>query len=272
MLRVLCVDDDKPALQHLMGLCAKTPAISDTQGFGNARQALAWLKDHPCDLALLDIRLPEMDGIMLAKRIRESRPNMDIVFITAHAEYAVDAWAIHARGYVLKPITPERLKEEIDYVLRLRAAVKAETPPAHIVVKTFGNFDVMVDGEPVHFQRAKAKELLAYLVEKQGQSITREEAYRVLWERDKYDRPAQKQLDVILRSLRATIEEYGISEILSLQRGAISIVPRLISCDMYRFLLGDVTAIGEYRGEYMTAYSWASLQEAYLARRIENLT
>ena len=169
-------------------------------------------------------------------------------------------------------VFPERLKEEIDYVLRLRAAVKAETPPAHIVVKTFGNFDVMVDGEPVHFQRAKAKELLAYLVEKQGQSITREEAYRVLWERDKYDRPAQKQLDVILRSLRATIEEYGISEILSLQRGAISIVPRLISCDMYRFLLGDVTAIGEYRGEYMTAYSWASLQEAYLERRIENLT
>lgn len=272
VLKVLCVDDEKLMLQHVMSLCGRIREISDVQGFSSAGEALAWHREHPCDLALLDISLPEMDGIALAMKLKEAQPDIHIVFVTGYAQYAVDAWAIHARGYVLKPVTQERLAEEVKYVLSLRPDGGTKRPLSHIEVKTFGSFDVMVDGEPVHFQRSKAKELLAYLVEKQGQSITREEAYRTLWEDDQYGRPAQKQLDVILRSLRATLEENGIGEILSVQRGAIRIVPRLISCDMYRFVLGDVTAISEYRGEYMTAYSWASLREAYLERKIENLT
>ena len=271
MLKVLCVDDEKLMLQFAVSLCEKIPEISGVQGFEKARDALGWLKDHPCDLALLDISLPEMDGILLAKQIKETRPDTEIVFVTGYAQYAVDAWSIHARGYILKPLTPERLREEVDYILSLRAEGASKAPPPHIAVKTFGSFDVMVDGEPVHFRRAKAKELLAYLVEKQGQGITREEAHRALWEGEKYDRPAQKQLDVILRSLRDTLKEYGIGDILSVQRGAIRIMPRLFTCDMYRFVLGDVAAINEYRGEYMNAYSWASLREAYLERRIENL-
>ena len=119
---------------------------------------------------------------------------------------------------------------------------------------------------------ASFKELLACLVEKQGDSITREQAYCMIWENTHYDRSAQKQLDVVIRSLRTTLEEYGISEILSMQRGMLRIEPRMFSCDMYRMLLGDAEAIGEYRGEYMNAYSWASLEEAYLERRIENIS
>lgn len=272
MLRVVCVDDEEQTLQHIVSLCGETEEISGVRGFQSAAEALAWVRNHPCDLALLDICMPEMNGIQLAGKIRELQPRADIVFVTGHPEYAVEAWAVHARGYVLKPVTAERLKEEAEYVLSLRPELKAARPAARIEVKTFGNFDVLVDGEPVHFRRSKAKELLAYLVEKQGQSITREKAYLALWEGKPYDRPGQKQLDVILRSLRDTLEEYGISGILSMRRGAISIVPKAFSCDMYRFVLGDVAAVGEYRGEYMTAYPWASLREAYLERRIENLT
>ena len=272
MLNVLCVDDEQQALQSALALCGAIPEISSVRGFSCAREALNHLARNACDLALLDIGLPDMDGITLARKIREIRPGTEIVFVTGSGRYAVDAWAIHARGYVIKPLTPERLREEVDCVLALTRPAKAQAaPPAHIEVRTFGNFDVLVDGEPVHFQRAKAKELLALLVERQGQSVTREEAWRVLWEDKPYDRPAQKQLDVILRSLRATLEEHGVGELLVMQRGAVSINPRLISCDMYRFLLGDVSAISEYRGEYMVTYPWASLQEAYLARRIENL-
>ena len=272
MLKVLCVDDEKLALQRIVSLCEGVPEISEVRGFTRTEEALCWLRDHPCDLALLDISLPEMDGITLAMKIKEIRPETDIIFVTGYAQYAVDAWAIHARGYVLKPVSPERLQEEVDHVLSLRGSGRPRRPSAHIEVKTFGSFDVLVDGEPVHFQRAKAKELLAYLVAKQGRSVTREEAFRAMWENRPYDRPGQKQLDVILRSLRATLEEHGIGGILTLRRGAISIVPAFFSCDMYRFLLGDVDAISEYRGEYMTAYSWASLQEAYLERRTENLS
>ena len=270
MLRVVCVDDERAALKNVLALCARIPEISDAQGFAGAEEALAWLRGHSCDLALLDICLPGMDGIALAKKIRELQPETGIVFVTGYARYAVDAWAIHACGYVMKPATPERLREEVAHALSLRAPREEDRPAAHIQVKTFGSFDVLVDGEPVRFRRAKAKELLAYLVERQGREITREEAYRALWEKETYDRPAQKQLDVILRSLRETLTEYGIGEMFSMRRGGISVVPGTFSCDMYRFLQGDASAVGAYRGEYMTAYSWASLQEAFLERKVEN--
>ena len=268
-MTVICVDDEKLLLQHMVSMCRQIPEVQDVHGFSRGGEALAWLEKNTCDLALLDINMPDMDGIILAKMIRERRTNTDIVFVTGYGQYAMDAWSIHARGYILKPVSLDRLKEEIAYIQELRQFTGRQN--AHIEVKTFGNFDVLVDGEPVHFQRAKAKELLALLVERQGESLSREEAYRILWEERPYDRPAQKTVDVIFRSLRATLEEYGISEILVHEHGAIRLNPRLVSCDMYRFLLGDVAAINEYRGEYMSAYPWASLQEAYLERRIENL-
>jgi len=272
VLKVICVDDEKPVLQQIVSLCGEVAGISDIQAFSGAKEALAWVKGHPCDLALLDVNMPGMDGILLAREIKEIQPETEVVFITGHARYAVDAWAVHARGYLLKPVTAEQLKKETDYIMSIRKHPAAEHPGTHIEIKTFGGFDILVDGEPVHFKRSKAKELLACLVEKQGDSITREQAYCMIWENTHYDRSAQKQLDVVIRSLRTTLEEYGISEILSMQRGMLRIEPRMFSCDMYRMLLGDAEAIGEYRGEYMNAYSWASLEEAYLERRIENIS
>ena len=271
MARIVCVDDEKQALSGIVSVCEGIGGVTEVKGFDRPKAALKHLADYPCDIALLDIRMPEMDGISLARKILDLHPETENVFITAHERYAVDAWSVHARGYLLKPLAESRLREEIGYILSLHPEFAPAPQAAPIEVRTFGNFDVLVNGEPVRFQRAKAKELLAFLVEKQGRAITREEAFHILWEDKPYDRPGQKQLDVILRSLRFTLEEYGISGILSVQRGAICIHPRMIRCDMYRFVSGDVAAMNEYRGEYMNAYSWASLREAYLERRIEAL-
>ena len=123
-----------------------------------------------------------------------------------------------------------------------------------------------MDGKQVSFPRARAKELLAYLVDRQGSSITRANAFAVLWEDVLYDRPMQKQLDVVIRSLRTTLEEYGVGEILELQRGQLRIRPELLDCDLYHFFDGDIEAVNAYRGEYMSSYPWASLTESYMDR------
>lgn len=121
MLKVLCVDDEKLMLRHLVSLCEKTTDVSETHGFDRAKEALCWVKDHSCDLALLDINLPDMDGITLAKRIQELRPETDIVFVTGYPQYAVDSWTVHPCGYLLKPITKKDLQEKLDYILSLRS-------------------------------------------------------------------------------------------------------------------------------------------------------
>ncbi len=91
-----------------------------------------------------------------------------------------------------------------------------------------------------------------------------------MWEDGVYDRSMQKQLDVIIRSLRDTLREYDIDDMLILQKGTIRIVPELIDCDMYRLLDGDICAIDSYRGEYMSQYSWASALEGYMTRTTIN--
>ena len=78
----------------------------------------------------------------------------------------------------------------------------------------------------------------------------------------------QKQLDVIIRSLRDTLEEYGIAAILEMKKGVLRIRPELISCDAWRFFSGDMDAINAYRGEYMSAYSWGAETESFMSRKI----
>lgn len=264
-MKILCVDDEKLVLELTESMCRALPQRPETAGFTRAEQALDWLRENTADVALLDINMPDMDGLTLAARVKELCPDTAVIFLTGYTQYAVDAFRLHAAGYLLKPVSAQRLQEEIDYAMQVRGQPSLPAPP-HIQARTFGVFDLLVDGKVVSFPRAKAKELLAYLVDRQGGTVTRANAFSVLWEDAEYDRRMQKQFDVIVRALRTTLEGYGIGEIFELSQGSMRIVPEKLDCDLYRFFNGDVEAIDAYRGEYMSEYSWASLTEAYMDR------
>ena len=107
-------------------------------------------------------------------------------------------------------------------------------------------------------------------MDRQGASITRAEAFALLWEDGFYDRPMQKQLDVIIRNLKDTLVQNGIGDILDMEKGTLRLVTEQVECDLYKFLEGDLNTIRSFRGEYMSAYSWASLTEAYVTRQLED--
>jgi len=262
-MKVICVDDEPLAVEYTLGQCALLPEIDETKGFTDAQRALDWLAENPADLALLDINMPEIDGITLAARIKQLRPQTAILFLTAYKEYAFDAYAVHPVGYLLKPVALEKLAAEIRYAGQgVRAAASA-----HIQVKTFGYFDVYVDSRPISFKLAKSKEILAYLVDKQGSGVTRAELFAAVWEDRMYDRKQQKQLDVYIRSLRETLREYGVEEMMEMEKGVLRVKPDTFTCDAYLFYSGDSDVISAYRGEYMSSYSWASFTEGILSWR-----
>ena len=269
-MKIICVDDEDLVLRLTGSLCRDIAGPgSEVEEFLYTQDALDWFDaGNTADVALLDIDMPDMNGLTLAAKIKEKSPDTAIIFLTGYSQFAVDAFAMHASGYLMKPVNKEKLAEEIHYATSSHPAQAEEIP--HVSVVTFGNFDLFVDGEPVSFARAKSKELLAYLVDRQGSSVTRAEAFSALWEDGFYDRSMQKQLDVILRSLRSTLEEAGVADILEVQRGSVRVRPELISCDLYRFLAGDVDAVNAYRGEYMSSYAWAELTAAYIERRLQN--
>ena len=259
-MKAICVDDEPLAVEYTLDQCGHLPEIDEAKGFTDAQQALDYLGDHPADLALLDINMPGIDGITLAARIKEMYPGMIILFLTAYREYAFDAYAVHATGYLLKPVSLEKLAAEVRYV----CGASRGLPAKHIEVRTFGSFDLYVDGKPVSFKLAKSKEILAYLVDKQGFGISRAELCAAMWEDRLYDRRMQKRLDVYIRSLWETLREYGVPEILKMERGILRVDPNVFDCDAYRLYAGDSEAINAYHGEYMSAYSWASMTEGIL--------
>ena len=283
-LKIICVDDETLVLDFTMSLCRDLEQNPEVEGFESAKDALNYLKKNTCDIAILDINMPDMDGLLLAAKIKKLHPEIAIIFLTGYSQYAIDAYKLHVAGYLLKPVNKKQLSEEVDYALSARYqsisaydkkrrmaeddegedSGQSQSIP-HIRVHTFGEFDVYVDGKPVNFARAKSKELLAHLIDRQG-GVSRAEIFATLWEDGIYDRPAQKQLDVIIRSLRDTLGEYGIPEMIELERGVLRVVPETFDCDLYRFMDGDIDIINSYRGEYLSEYSWASLTEAYMDR------
>lgn len=262
-MRIICVDDEPLAVEYTVGQCRQLLQAGEVKGFTSAQEALDDFMIHPADVAILDINMPEIDGIALAARIKQAHPGTAILFLTAYKEHAFDAYAVHPTGYLLKPVSQEKLAAEIAYASR----EKHPSMSARIHIKTFGAFDVFVDDRPISFKLAKAKEILAYLVDKQGSGVTRAEIFAAVWEDLQYDRRMQKQLDVYIRSLRETLQEYDVSEIMEMEKGVLRVRTDTFICDAYLFFSGDSDVINSYRGEYMSSYSWASMTEGILSWR-----
>ena len=260
-MKAICVDDERILMEDTVAMCLELPEIDEARGFVRPEDALEWLDHNAADLALLDIDMPGMNGLELARRIQRINPYIAILFITSFSQYALEAYEVHPTAYLLKPFDQARLTREIEYALSLCRARR----PAHIAAHTFGHFEILVDGKTMSFRRSKSKELLAYLVDRRGAGVTRQDAFAALWEDRAYDASMQKQLDVVIRSLRDTLQTYGIGELFELKNRRLRIRPELIDCDLYRFLKGEPDAVSAYFGEYMSQYAWAANTEARLS-------
>ena len=139
-MKAICVDDEPLAVEYTVHQCESLPEIDEIRGFTDAQSALDWLSKHSADLALLDINMPGIDGIALAARIKKLHPQTAILFLTAYKEYAFDAYAVHPTGYLLKPVSLEKLAAEVRYLYE----EKRSEPSERIRIKTFGFFDVFL--------------------------------------------------------------------------------------------------------------------------------
>ena len=124
-LRVLAVDDEPPALDELGYLLGADARVGSVTCAGDAQSALRLLRESDVDAVFLDIRMPGMDGLDLARALRRQPSPPPIVFVTAHDDRAVDAFDLGAVDYLLKPLRPERLAESLRRVCAARQAPDA---------------------------------------------------------------------------------------------------------------------------------------------------
>ncbi len=260
-MRIMAVDDERSALWALERAVKDADIEAETAVFLSVREALDYARRNPVDVAFLDIEMSEMNGLFLAKKLKDIRKETNIIFVTGYSSYMDSAFAMHVSGYVLKPIDGERVKDELQ---NLRNPV-APPPDEGVRIQCFGNFEVFVDGKPVAFRRPRAKEALAYLVDRSGALVSKKELAAVLWENEPYSRSQQSHLYKLVADMADSLREAGAGEILIRRPGFYAVDTAKVSCDYYNFCKGDIFAVNSYRGEYMVNYSWAELTAGLLS-------
>lgn len=150
-MKVLIVDDEAPArseLRHLLGAHADIEVAGEA---ANAREALALAGAADYDAVFLDVEMPGLTGLDAAQLVRERAEPPAVVFVTAHSEYAVDAFAVEAFDYLLKPVDPERLARVVERLAALGRGT-AETRKIPVVA---GGGTELIDQEQVHYVQAE---------------------------------------------------------------------------------------------------------------------
>lgn len=259
-MRIIIVDDDDLSRELFEIYCLKVEGVELVGSFSNAADALSFAKREVFDMAVLDIVMPGLNGIELGWALKSINPHIVLSFISSSEDFAMDAFRLKAFSYIVKPFDKDSIIEALERGKRLCFSKSPQ-----VFVRTFGHFDVFINGKPMKFSRRKSKEILAYLINRDGGIATIEQITNDLWEDKPLDSSVRSSFQSAFKDLRKNLAEAGISDILISGRNQKSINKHLIDCDYYRFLDGDPDAIDAFRYEYMIDYSWAEATTAYLS-------
>ena len=261
-MKIIYVDDEKPALDNFRLTVASFPEIDSLELFQEGEKALAWAENHIIDAAFLDMEMSGLHGLELSRRLQEIVPGVRIIFVTAYSQYALDAWNINATGYVLKPYTASDIRKE------LAKCIYHPLPSQRIQIQTIPTFSLSIDGVPLSIPGEKLRELMALFVERGEQGLTTNEGIAYLWPERSHDNNTQSLFRMTYKRLTNVLEDAGIGHVLVSKGNRKILRADLVDCDLYRILSGDKNAGKKYAGQYLQEYAWAEDRNGQLYRML----
>lgn len=258
-MNVIYVDDERPALECFEYEARELKEITQLNVFDRAEEALRFARQNDIDAAFLDIEMPDMSGLLLAKALQEIHPDICIIFVTAYSNYALEAFNADAIGYILKPYDREAIAHALGKAMRM-----TPVQGKRIWIQTIPTFMMTVGGKSVHFSSSKSEELLALLVDRAGRPMMPGEIISCLWPERAMDEKTTALLRMTYRRLVLQLRSVDAEEILVTQGKRRSLNTEMVECDLYRILGGDKLAASRYAGEYLREYSWAEMTNAML--------
>lgn len=210
LIQTILVDDEKLSLIPMIEKLKQYNEIDIVKAYSDPNQVLSDMKDIHFNVAFLDIEMKKIDGLTLAKEIHLINPNVQIVFVTAHSEYAIHAFELDSTDYLLKPVTTRRLDKTIHRLKqnlnRIANQPLDSTPTNELIVKTFGELLLYYNDKPVSFKTAKVKELFAFFITYRNTYIHRDIIIEKLWPNHDYKK-AKIHLHTCLSHLRKLLEQ-----------------------------------------------------------------
>lgn len=241
-------DSDKNDVVYFRNIISNLPYIESCAAFTSIKRLFDYIKNHTVDILFTGISSENTSVSDYINKVKSICPLCSIIFVTTDTNYAYAALKSGATGFILK----SDLKEKLMLLTEKKYTAKLQ-PEVHI--KTFGNFDLFVNGKAVMFANKKSKEMLALLTDKCGGSLNMEQIIDVLWEDRPYNESTKVLYRIALKGLRDTLKKHNCYHILIESKRQRSLDITKVSCDYYDFLKNKLPS-GMFGGEYMTNYSW----------------
>lgn len=141
--RLIALDDESPSIRLIEKFCSENSKICFLAGFTSTQKALDFLSKNVVDIILLDIEMPGMSGLEIAKNCPKQ---VKIIFSTAFEQFAVEGFNLSALDYILKPYSIERFEKAIDKAIRMIELESLEKPDEEIIVKAnYSNKRIKLD-------------------------------------------------------------------------------------------------------------------------------
>ncbi|WP_069997192.1 response regulator [Cellulosilyticum sp. I15G10I2] len=275
MLKVMIIDDEPANLNYLKLLIMKNAELNCIGAFTKPQEALESIKHLNPDAVFLDIEMPILLGTDLAQKIKAYNPNIQIVFITAFSQYAVEAFKVHAIHYLLKPISMEELDEVVFRLLEKKQVHNRKHFQWEIMI--MGTFKVYnhKTKTSICWPTKKSEELFAYFVYQRNQAVEKSKLWDLLWpELD--EKKAQHNLHNTIYRIKEIFKREGFEPHIQYKNNSYQFSINDFKCDAYEFedfinrklimrdenLLEFNKAFELYKGilfdsrDYQWAYGW----------------
>ena len=231
LFRTVIIDDEWYSIKSLEEKLTAFNCIKVVASFRKVHDFLEAVPTLQFDIVFLDIHMPHMNGIELAAKLRENFPALVIIFLTAHRNYALEAFDVAGFDYLLKPISQERLSKTIS---RLQQAAPEKEDCNTCKVTFFKQFNVCIQDKIIQFRTSHGRNLLAYFLYHVEQPISPDELIEVLWPNSE-SHTGKNRLHTTLSYLKKDLKNQGLSfEISLLNKNYVCKKPHW-DIDLYRF-------------------------------------
>ncbi|NOU99806.1 response regulator [Paenibacillus sp. LMG 31457] len=274
MIRVMLIDDEENALDVLEIFLREIGNVTVVGRFTNPFHALEAFDALQVDVVFLDIQMPSIMGIEVARQIKKKMPHTQFVFITAYSEYAVEAFEIQSVDYLLKPFTKERLQNTVSRFGKIPSDKSPSelTDEAGVYIQSFGGFSIHKASGLLPWKTNKEKELCAFLIHHSGNQVDAATIIESIWPESELHK-AKTYLYTCMSYLRKSFQANGIqAKVDKVDRGYVVNVTGMKS-DVEEFLaIAEKAASDEaleeklyekmnalHKGEYLQGcdFNWA---------------
>jgi two-component SAPR family response regulator len=230
MIKIAAVDDEFHVLERFERMVAEIDELELCGLFKTGDALMDYMKVHPLDAVFLDIEMPGVNGLELSEKVLNLNEDIDIIFVTAFNQYAIEAFELHALDYILKPLTEVRLDKTVRRLLKPHKSSMRSVKP---FIQCIGDFEVLLGNEVLFWKNSKAKEILAFLVQNNGAPVTWEKIVDAVWPNYNAEK-AHTNFHATTYLLRKRLSEAGITQILEGGRGKYRIKTDQVDCDLYQ--------------------------------------